>query len=497
MPVTQKNSSFAQQVAIDRRGDDYVYGGNWLPFDREQGTDCSGCIVDMLDGSINGTAMEWTRHSLSTESWRPPSMGGGADVNNGPFGTKMVSSPDQLPPDAALWIAFHHGPGGGANSHTWCEVPLTLKVETNGSDGTVLYDYQGIRDQVLDVHTVDGVNGQYGANNWWYLPGPITADGTPIPHQPSGVAAPPAGEPQDTLWADVSEFQTTLDDSYWAATYMDGGTGPWNYQVICIRTNDGNHEDRNFAANYRNAIAAADAGRCKLIIVYYYWRPGSDAVNTHMRMVNEQGGPHPKMVSMIDLESGGNPSGDASNQVNGDYFTLQQWLKDDRRVIGYANLNDERTMWQMKPAHVPLILAGYGSNPNDPSVFKIAHQYTDGQGYGGGLPEGAPPFGNCDMNSADGFSPSQLATALGVGDLVPPPPPPPPQPPPQPPVPATFEQWLTGATDRQVLEYIAAQLGPGDPSWTSTGSTLRDELWKLSTPTVQKAAQAAQAKEAK
>jgi hypothetical protein len=156
-----------------------------------------------------------------------------------------------------------------------------------------------------------------------------------------------------------------------------------------------------------------------MLIVYYYWRPGSDAVHNHMQLVEAQGGPHPKMVSMIDLESGGNPSSDVSNQVNSDYFTLQQWLHNDRRVIGYANLNDERIMWQTKPANVPMILAGYGTNPNDPSVFKIAHQYTDGAGYGGGLPEGVAPFGNCDMNSADGFSPSQLASALGVGDVVP------------------------------------------------------------------------------
>ena len=124
------------------------------------------------------------------------------------------------------------------------------------------------------------------------------------------------------------------------------------------------------------------------------------------------------MVSMIDLESGGNPSSDVSNQVNSDYITLSKWLGSEKRVIGYANVGDMRTMWQTQPSHVPMILAGYGSNPSDPNVFKIAHQYTDGQGYGGGLPEGAPPFGDCDMNSADGFSPTQLADALGVGAPV-------------------------------------------------------------------------------
>jgi hypothetical protein len=417
MSVQRKTVSFAQQIAIDREHDPYVFGGNWDPFNRQTGTDCSGCVVDELDGSINGTAMEWTRHGLSTEDWRPPSMGGNANPLNGPFGTVMINDPSQFPADAAVLIALHHGPGGGANSHMWCQVDA-LKVETNGDMGTVLWDGKNFFDTVRDVHTVDTPS-HYGANNWWYLPGPIVADGTPIPHQPSGLGPAPSGEPQDTLFADVSEFQVPLDDSYWAATYTDANTGPWNYDVISIRSNDGDHVDKNFAANYQNAVAAVESGKCKFFIVYYYWRPGSDAVNNHMQLVKAQGGPNPKMVSMIDLESGGNPSSDVSNQVNSDYFTLQQWLGNDRRVIGYANVNDERTMWQTKPAHVPMILAGYGTNPNDPSVFKIAHQYTDGTGFGGGLPEGAPPFGHCDMNSADGFSPSQLASALGVGDVPP------------------------------------------------------------------------------
>jgi hypothetical protein len=417
MSVCRKTISFGQQIAIDRQGDPYVFGGNWDPFNRQTGTDCSGCVVDELDGSINGTAMEWTRHGLSTEDWRPPSMGGNANPLNGPFGTVMVSDPSQFPTDAAVLVALHHGPGGGANSHMWCQVD-GLKIETNGDAGTVLWDGKNFFDTVLDVHTVDSPS-QYGANNWWCLPGPIVEDGTPIPHQPSGLGPAPSGEPHDTLFADVSEFQCALNDSYWAATYTDANTGPWNYDVISIRSNDGDHVDNNFAANYQNAVAAIESGKCKFFIVYYYWRPGSDAVNNHMQLVKAQGGPHPKMVSMIDLESGGNPSSDVSNQVNSDYNTLVQWLGNDRRVIGYSNVNDERTMWQTKPANVPMILAGYGTNPNDPSVFKIAHQYTDGTGFGDGLPEGAPPFGNCDMNSADGFSPSQLASALGVGDVQP------------------------------------------------------------------------------
>lgn len=45
---------------------------------------------------------------------------------------------------------------------------------------------------------------------------------------------------------------------------------------------------------------------------------------------------------------------------------------------------------------------------------------------------------------------------------------------PQVPVQKRFPQDLT---DRELLEYIAAQLGPGDPAWASKGMTLRDKVW--------------------
>ena len=46
MPVQRKTVSFGQQIAIDRQYDPYIYGGNWDPFNRKTGTDCSGCVVD-------------------------------------------------------------------------------------------------------------------------------------------------------------------------------------------------------------------------------------------------------------------------------------------------------------------------------------------------------------------------------------------------------------------------------------------------------------------
>lgn len=466
MPVQRKTVEFAKIIAYDRRGNDYVYGGNWDPFNRATGTDCSGCIVDELDAVQNGTSMAWSRHGMSTENWRPPWMGGNVDPNNAPFGTVIVDSPAKIPADAAVKIAFHHGPGGGANSHTWCEVD-GLRIETNGDDGTVMGN---------DAMAIDNPY----ANCWAYLPGPIIEDGTPLVTGPS---APPT-EPPDTLFPDVSEFQVPVNDAFASATYSEGGQD-WPFRWISIRSNDGNHIDKNFAANYAWCTKAVASGHLDGFIVYYYWRRDGSGADQHRNLVTGQGGPHPKMVSMIDVESGSGVGGaDGSAQLNGEYNMLAGWLGNPARVIGYGNTGDLKSIWPRRPDGLKLIIAAYGSNPDFPGKF--AHQYTDGQGFGGGLPEGVAPFGNCDMNSADGFTPSMLAEALGVAA---PPAPVPPAPTPAPPAePPSFEEWVKTTTDRELLEYMVTQLGPGDPSWSSKGSTLRDELWNLATATAKKAA---------
>jgi hypothetical protein len=81
-------------------------------------------------------------------------------------------------------------------------------------------------------------------------------------------------------------------------------------------------------------------------------------------------------------------------------------------VIGYGNAGDLNKLWPHRPPGIRLVIAAYGRNPPYPG--KIAHQYTDGSGFGGGLPEGAPPFGRCDMNSADGLAAEEYARACGI-----------------------------------------------------------------------------------
>jgi hypothetical protein len=208
----------------------------------------------------------------------------------------------------------------------------------------------------------------------------------------------------DSFFADVSYFQPPVDDTY-------------PHSILSFRSNDGTFRDPNFSKNYRWAVGAADSGRLSCFIVYFYWRANwNETIATHMDMVLAEGGPHPKMISMIDVESGGNPRGDQSGPINSSYRALAAWLKDPRRVIGYANASDFRSLWPVRPKGLRIIGAGYGHNPQLPG--QIAHQYTDGKGYGGGLPEGAPPFGTCDMNAANGLSPHDFAAACGIGEDI-------------------------------------------------------------------------------
>jgi hypothetical protein len=204
----------------------------------------------------------------------------------------------------------------------------------------------------------------------------------------------------DTIYADVSEWQVPVDDSY-------------PHRVLCIRSNDGDHRDRNWNANYPWCKRRCDTGQLEFFIVYFVWRRNwRQAVDTLKAMVGQ---PHPRMAVMIDVESWGRQiTGDQSDGINRAYSAVAEWLGEPRRVIGYGNVGDLNRLWPVKPKGIRLVVAAYGTNPDYPG--KVAHQYTDDKRYGNGitLPNGAPPFGDCDMNSADGLDPQQFARACGI-----------------------------------------------------------------------------------
>lgn len=371
MTITRANIEAAKAFVGARLGDPYVYGGMFSQ-NPSDGTDCSGVWNDVL-GMVVGR-FQWGREAegATTESYRYIPAGG-----VGPFGVVVVARPQDIPTNAVAKLAFHHEGNGGAASHMWGELD-GMRIESAGNKGLVT------------APSAWSIDNSY-ANAWAYLPGPIVEDGTP----------PVVVEPGDTLFADVSEWQCPVDDSY-------------PYRVLTIRSNDGTYRDKNFATNYAWMRRALDSGRLAAGIIYFVWRTNwQDAIATLTNQINSNGAMHQKVAVMIDVESwGGQIGGDQSAGINAAFEVLADWLGDRRRVIGYGNTGDLNSLWRTKPAGVRLIVAGYGKLPTYPGM--IAHQYTDGQGYGGGLPEGAPPFGNCDMNSANGLTATAFAAALGI-----------------------------------------------------------------------------------
>src|SRR5262245_60437966 len=206
----------------------------------------------------------------------------------------------------------------------------------------------------------------------------------------------------DTLYADVSEWQVPVNDDY-------------PHPVLCIRSNDGTYLDKNWHINYGWCKGKSDINVLTFFIVYFVWRPNwQDAVNT---LKTQVGQPHPKMAVMLDVESwGGQISGNQSAGINAAFDQVATWLGDGRRVVGYGNQGDLDSLWPQRPADARLVVAKYSTTrPTNPAM--IAHQYTDGQGYGTG-PQSSPPFGNCDHNYAYNLTPEQFAEQLGVGGPV-------------------------------------------------------------------------------
>lgn len=214
----------------------------------------------------------------------------------------------------------------------------------------------------------------------------------------------------DTLFADVSEWQPPLTTEY-------------PYPFLSIRSNDGTYRDRNFAQNWDTARRMLDTGQLAGLIVYAVVRPNwADSLAVHLDM---QGENRPDVATMADAESwGGQISGDHSDAFNRFVWGASDWRGGNmpngnpRRVCGYLNPNDA-SIWPTRPP-IGWIVPSYGAVPRfgdrtrDLEANMIAHQYTDGGGYGGGLPEGAPPFGKCDMNAANGRDQWQLRAALGI-----------------------------------------------------------------------------------
>ncbi|MDJ0006523.1 hypothetical protein [Gordonia alkanivorans] len=202
-----------------------------------------------------------------------------------------------------------------------------------------------------------------------------------------------------TFWADVSQFQRPVNDEY-------------PHRVFSFRTNSGDQRDRNADANLDWALAALERGDLDIVIPYYFFRPGAANCDLWREVVTRGGKIDPRIVCMVDVESGAGssqgaiPNRDHSVEINDEVRRLREWLGGSR-VIGYYNPKADPALWQAR-GNLPLVVPHYGVQPGASYAYpnRFAHQYSDR------VPCG--PFGPCDANYTD-LSIPQLKTLFGIG----------------------------------------------------------------------------------
>lgn len=202
-----------------------------------------------------------------------------------------------------------------------------------------------------------------------------------------------------TYWADVSQYQRVVDKTY-------------PHRVFSFRTNTGSVKDTRADANLTWALQALADGDLDIVIPYYFFRPGAANCDLWRRVVTRDGRIDPRIVCMVDVESGqGSSQGaipirDHSEEINDEIRRVRGWLGGSR-VIGYYNPKADPALWKSR-GDVPLVVPHYNGTPGDSYAYpnRFAHQYSDR------VP--CAPFGPCDANYT-ALSIDQLKTLFGMG----------------------------------------------------------------------------------
>jgi hypothetical protein len=208
-------------------------------------------------------------------------------------------------------------------------------------------------------------------------------------------------------WSDVSQYQDVcIDDSY-------------PYEIFCYRTNSGDKEDILALENGWRAKEMLDNGRLKLVLPYYFFRPGQANCDLHRNVLERSGlWLHPNVATMIDVEdAGGEIQGDQSAEVNDEFERLAGWYGNRKRVFGYLNGVANESLWQTRPPGIVFVTPSYSyipgvwATPPPPLWLQdsaFGHQYTD-VGRCLPWPEGV------DLNySASDVN--QIKAILGIGE---------------------------------------------------------------------------------
>lgn len=248
----------------------------------------------------------------------------------------------------------------------------------------------------------------------------------------------PAAKPPSTLllpYATGNKVSITAKDTlYVDSSYYNAAQNlaVYPYWDWCARSNDGTFDDPVYRAmlaigkhglDVFGTVESPNAQGLAMFGTYVVYRPNwQDAVH-HLETNN--GTPHPRQWFMVDLESwGGAIRGNQSGPFHDMCYAVAEWIAGAlkistsqaiKRVHGYANAGDRAALAPTWPSGVSYVLANY-SGISGPA--HLIHQFSSSYS--------VAPFGNVDINSADGYTVEQLATARGIAlpHYVPPPPPP-------------------------------------------------------------------------
>lgn len=423
------------QVNIDQGpGVEYDYGGVGNSGNLGIGFDCSG-----LDGVVIGTAMfgfaYWTGKGyyrvFSTETFPGPYPG---------FHT--VSQQDCIASSSPIKVMIGHH-GGGADSHMACIID-GWHMESNG-------DYGIIGGTDLNRPGITPITNTSEWNEWWVYDGTIDED-TEY-REPMGypLVLDYSGGPGTGPDGHISGAVLKANGVAAVVRYLFGaGTSLQYKQLTRPESDDLKANGIDIVSNFEQGTQNMLGGAAQ----------GAIDVQAALAVHNACGGPS---VAQIYFSADWDASPDQQDAINA-------YLKACANVLGVENTGIYGGFWPLSRALDAGVCGlswqaeAWSGNNVDARINLLQR---NGLGYK--TVDGV----QCDINEAHTDNFGQW------GHMADPPPAPVVLPPSDP-----FIAWYKSATDRDLLEYITAQLGPGDPAWNNRGMTLRDFIWEFGNKTI-------------
>jgi hypothetical protein len=411
-------------------GDVYEYAGTLDPYNFGVGGDCSG-----VDGIVIGAALLGPQHMswgrlFSTETFP------------GPFADRFrqVSKSELLSSPAPIKVMIEHG-GGGPNSHMACVID-GWHMESNGSHGIV----GGANLHAPGAYPLDSDLW----NDWWICTEPIE---------------------EDTTWRQPMSYPKGVDYAGGRISAKDLKAAGISF--VCRYLNDGRPQlpgkqllPSEFADLTNNGVPVVFNYETTADFMLYggFGAGAADAQDALDYILSLPGVPRDwKPVVYFSADFDEAPAQDAAifDFCDGAAQVLGAEADGRRRVGLYgAYWITKRARDAGKVGYTWQTEAWSGGNID--SRVNIMQRNNLGYLHIGGV--------ECDINEAHTDAYGQFV--LGAPPAAPPPPPVEQD---------AFLAWMHSATDRQLLEYLTEQIGPGNPAWANKGMTLRDKVFSLAT----------------